>query len=154
MGTNLENTEYSDFQCYWFWASNPLSASPYSAFTCPALAVYCLGWCALAVYWLSFLTQGRINEDSFHSNDGNPLRMFGLCNDIWSELNANKPNLKGQKDQNPQSSWSSWSKSSSTSCQVSSVVLHWGEDPSLGSEHTIQGKAAAAEVSFLDWEPK
>ena len=31
-------------------------------------------------------------------------------------------------------------------CEVSSVVLHWGEDPSLGSEHTIEGKAGAAEV--------
>jgi len=35
--------------------------------------------------------------------------------------------------------------------QVSSVVLHWGEDPSLGSEHTIQGKAAAAEIQILGY---
>ena len=31
--------------------------------------------------------------------------------------------------------------------QVSSVVLHWGEDSARGSEHTVQGRAAAAEVT-------
>ena len=30
--------------------------------------------------------------------------------------------------------------------QVSSVVLHWGEDITGGSEHTVDGHAAALEV--------
>jgi len=35
--------------------------------------------------------------------------------------------------------------------QVSSVVLHWGEDSARGSEHTVQGRAAAAEVQILGY---
>jgi len=35
--------------------------------------------------------------------------------------------------------------------QVSSVVLHWGEDITQGSEHTVQGKSAAAEVQILGY---
>ena len=71
------------------------------------------------------------------------LRMIYDTN--WMQINRIWMANTTVRTQNPHSSWS---KSSSTSCQVSSVVLHWGEDPSLGSEHTIQGKAAAAEVSF------
>jgi len=35
--------------------------------------------------------------------------------------------------------------------QVSSVVLHWGEDISGGSEHTVDGHAAALEVQLLGY---
>ena len=35
--------------------------------------------------------------------------------------------------------------------QVSSVVLHWGETPSLGSEHTVGGRGGAAELQILGY---